>query len=71
MSKWLTVDLPGGVHVIPLDDIILHSESSSCTCAPRVSLVPACDVVVCSGGRHRAVQFVRHMIFHEAMDGRE
>ena len=71
MSEWLTVDRPGGVHVVPLDDVIPHDETSSCMCAPKVSLVSAPDIIVCAGGQHRATQFVRRMIVHEAMDGRE
>lgn len=63
MPNWLTVDRPGGVHVLPINDIVEHRESPSCVCAPRVSL---CDVQP-----HGRYQFVRQLVVHEAMDGRE
>jgi hypothetical protein len=70
-QQWLCVDIPGnGVHVLPIDDLIVHSESRSCFCCPRVSLVHAGSVVVCDGRRHTPAQFVRELVVHEAMDGR-
>jgi hypothetical protein len=82
-AGWLTVDIPGGVHVLPLEDLIVHSESRHCPCAPRVSLVDGpCEVVhkhsrplvagvpapMC---QQSLVQYVRNLVVHQAMDGRE
>lgn len=71
MTGWETVDAPGGVHISPADDLIRHRMSRSCFCAPEVSVSPAHDIVVCRQGEDRPVQYVREVLVHNAMDGRE
>lgn len=66
MSRWLTQDTPGGIHVLPLDDLIVHVEGQHCSCAPRVVEIG----YTCwdhEGGRCA----VRRQFVHAAMDGRE
>jgi hypothetical protein len=64
---WLTQDGPSGVNVLPVDDIIVHVESSACPCAPRVEWIG----YTCHDHGDGGVAAARQMIVHEAMDGRE
>lgn len=59
---WEVIDSVDGVHVIPEDDLIPHRESVHCFCGPAVE--------------HQAVNhwdhlWVRKLVKHKAMDGRE
>lgn len=65
MKQWLTQDTPGGVHVLPLDDLIVHEKSEHCTCAP---------VIIQMGYTcwdHGGKAAVRRRVDHHAMDGRD
>lgn len=59
---WLTQDSPGGVHVIPEDDLLYHTETESCSCVPVVTEIG----YECCHGK----MAVRRMFTHNAMDGR-
>ena len=61
--KWLTQDTPGGVHVMPIDDLVLHRESECCVCHPSIRL----EGTTCLGWDKL---HVRKVIVHAAMDGR-
>ena len=62
MGKWLTLETPGAIHVLPLDDLILHTHNTSCTCCPTVTLLGS----TCCGHLR-----VTPMYTHNAMDGRD
>lgn len=61
---WLATDRPDAVHVLPLEDLIIHVPSPSCTCAPRIENHGATNC--CSG-----TLYVRQVVVHAAMDGRD
>ena len=61
-GDWSVVDSPAGVHSIPEGDLVIHVEREDCFCCPSVEL----HVV-----RHTGYMWVRHLVVHNAMDGRE
>lgn len=67
MSRWLTQDSPGGVHVLPLDDLIIHVQTEACPCAPRIEGIG----YTCWDHGSAGVLAVRRQFVHAAMDGRE
>lgn len=62
-AGWLTSDLGHGVHVVPLDDIVWHTPSPACACAPRIENQGT--TCWCTG-----TLYVRQVVIHNAMDGR-
>lgn len=62
LGCWEIVDAPDGVHCIPEDDLILHAQSESCFCAP---------VVETQAVHQTEYLWLRKLIVHTAMDGRE
>jgi hypothetical protein len=62
VSQWQVLELPSGVHVLPLNDLILHSHVELCSCAPRRTLHGS----TCCGHL-----YMRELWTHNAMDGRE
>lgn len=52
------------IHILPVDDIIIHSESEDCICKPRIILVPISLVPVGEVGGGK-------IIVHHSGDGRE
>lgn len=61
---WAVTDQPSGVHVIPLDDLILHEASMDCTCSPSVVQI---GYTCLDHGNRWAI---RTRYTHNAMDGR-
>ena len=59
---WTSVSCEDGVHTIPDDDLIVHTESAGCFCNPEVKEF---------GVHGQWVHTVRKLIIHHAMDGRE
>jgi hypothetical protein len=55
-------DSADGVHVIPVDDLVIHTESSNCFCGPATTWVSN----ECCGKMS-----VKRLVNHVAMDGRE
>lgn len=49
------------IHIIPLDDDILHLDTVHCPCAPKVSQFDAAGYLILNGP----------LITHIALDGRE
>lgn len=82
-AGWVCLDVPGGVHLLPIDDSMVHSESRACPCAPKVSLVHDSSRDIHTHVDYRDgqsvipscnvvyVQYVRNLIVHSAMDGRK
>ena len=66
MKQWLTADQPGGIHVVPLGDLIEHECSLACTCAPAVQKLGH----TCHGPWGPQLH-VRQLITHNAMDNRQ
>lgn len=65
-KQWIVDDLPQGVLVRPEDDIVIHTATRECVCAPRVEIQGwTCG---CYG---RPLLATRMIITHQAMDGRE
>ena len=58
MTNWETIDSPGDIHVMPVDDLLAH-EYNNCACLPET------EPVECPDGR------VEFMQIHFAWDGRE
>lgn len=54
-AQWLTTECDNGVHVVPLDDAIVHDFDDDCICGPTPELVEG-------GG---------WLIVHHGLDGRE
>lgn len=67
MSRWLTQDTPGGVHCLPLDDLIVHVHGEACPCAPRILTIG----YTCWDHGQAGVLATRRQFVHAAMDGRE
>lgn len=65
MKQWLTANRPDGIHVAPVDDLIVHQHSMSCTCAPTV--VEIGTTCACYGPKLQ----VRKMFNHNPMDNRQ
>lgn len=66
MKGWTTTNLPQGVVTRPDDDIVVHTHTEVCVCAPLVDKrFYTCG---CSGYFNLAM---RKVIMHQAMDGRE
>lgn len=68
MKQWLTEQVPGGIHVVPLDDLIIHTRDYACPCAPRIDTIG----YTCWDHHGQAgVLAITRQFVHEAMDGRE
>lgn len=64
-GQWITEDLPNGVIVRPLDDIVVHTCCEVCVCAPRVETrASTCFHYA------KPLLAVKKVIVHQAMDGR-
>lgn len=59
---WSVVDAPSGVHALPDDDLIVHTESETCFCNPTVERQAV---------HQQEYLHVRKLVVHNAMDGRE
>ena len=64
--SWTMTDTPAAVHILPEDDIILHTESLHCTCVPVVEEQGS----TCHGHGPMGTCTVRQVVTHQAMDGR-
>lgn len=62
LGSWTTVNYLDGVHAVPDDDLIVHTLSVHCFCAPRVEQ---------RGVEHWPHMWLRLLIVHNAMDDRE
>jgi hypothetical protein len=54
-ARWAVADLPNGVHVLPVDDVVDHDLTEDCLCGPLSQLF---------GDREWSV-------VHHSLDGRE
>lgn len=59
---WSVTDDVDGVHVVPEDDLIVHRKSVHCFCDPTVGRHAV---------HHQPHLWVRLLVTHRAMDGRE
>lgn len=73
MSGWDVISVPSGIHVVPYGDIIEHRLGRDCTCCPAVELVNGASQMVYRPdvNRYSLYQYVRTLVTHDAMDGRE
>lgn len=62
LGTWRVTDTIGGVHSIPEDDLIWHTESEACFCSPDVEIMHV-------RGSYRVS--LRKLVVHNAMDDRE
>ena len=59
MSRWLAQQTDDGAHVLPIDDVVEHTESVECVCVPHVELM------VDDSGNPTS------LVTHHSLDGRE
>jgi hypothetical protein len=65
-SGWNREDTESAQHIVPADDLILHTRTEVCTCAPRTVEIGYTSFT--EWGPRLAV---RKQVVHEAMDERE
>lgn len=58
MTRWLAQQTDDGAHVIPISDLIQHTESDDCVCGPASEHV---------AGEHGS----GWLVTHHSLDGRE